>query len=100
MNQADSKRTLDRLEPTLPNSYYYDPDHYQRELETFWYRHWLYACRSDEVAAARDYRVIQVGDQSIVIVRTPEGTLSAFHNNLSSPGFGAVSERERPAQPR
>ena len=86
MNQADSKRTLDRLEPALPNSYYYDPDHYQREIETFWYRHWLYACRSAEVAAARDYRVIQVGDQSIVIVRTPEGTLSAFHNTCRHRG--------------
>ena len=86
MSQPVSKHTLERLEPTLPSRYYYDPDHYQRELETFWYRRWLYACRTEEVANPRDYRVVEVGDQRIVIIRRPGGELSAFHNTCRHRG--------------
>ncbi|MGH7358771.1 MAG: hypothetical protein ACREJR_08155, partial [Candidatus Rokuibacteriota bacterium] len=31
---------LDQLEPSIPARYYYDPPHYERELDVFWYGMW------------------------------------------------------------
>ncbi|HEY8200802.1 MAG TPA: hypothetical protein VII47_05580, partial [Actinomycetota bacterium] len=60
---------LDQLEPSIPARYYYDPQHYERELEVFWYGMWVMAGREEEVPEPRDYKVIKIGTQSIVILR-------------------------------
>lgn len=77
---------LDRVEPTLPARYYYDQDHYRRELEAFWYRSWLYAGRASELAHPRDYKLFEIGDQSILILRDESGRLRAFHNTCRHRG--------------
>lgn len=71
---------------TLPAPYYFDPQHYELELRKIWYRNWLYACRSSEVATPRSYRTLQVGSQSIVVVRGDDGTARAFHNTCRHRG--------------
>jgi len=71
---------------TLPAAYYFDPQHYELELRKIWYRNWLYACRSSEVATARSYRTLQVGPQSVVVVRGEDGTARAFHNTCRHRG--------------
>ena len=30
-----------KVRPSLPAIWYYDADHYRRELETIWYRDWI-----------------------------------------------------------
>jgi len=75
-----------RVEPTLPSHYYFDPEHYRRELEAFWFRHWLYACRSETLARPRDFLVLEVGDQSLLLTRAREGGLHAFHNTCRHRG--------------
>jgi len=65
---------------TLPSAWYFDPAHYRLELERIWLRHWLYACRSSELAAARSFRTLEVGDQSVFLVRGEDGAVRAFHN--------------------
>jgi len=39
--------------PSLPTTWYYDPDHYAREVLSIWRRNWLYVCHVD---ALRDVR--------------------------------------------
>jgi glycine betaine catabolism A len=71
---------------TLPASYYFDPAHYQRELNLIWQRNWIYVCRSSDVAAARSFRTLALGDQSLLLVRGDDGTLRAFHNTCRHRG--------------
>jgi len=75
-----------QTEPTLPASYYIDADHYRRELEAIWYRDWLYVCPASTMPEPRCYRVYEVGDQSVLIVRDEDGTLRAFHNSCRHRG--------------
>jgi Rieske 2Fe-2S family protein len=77
---------LKEMEPSFPNSWHYDPEHYQKELDAFWYRMWINVCRSDEVASPRDYKVVSIGDQNIVITRDLKGNLRAFHNTCRHRG--------------
>jgi Rieske 2Fe-2S family protein len=72
------RKALDRLEPGLPAAWYSDPAHYERELEAFWYAKWIAVAREEELAAPGDWRTVQIGTQSIVLVK--DETLKAFHN--------------------
>jgi Rieske 2Fe-2S family protein len=70
----------------LPASYYFDPVHYQHELARIWYRNWVYVCRSSDIASARAYRTLALGDQSLLLVRGEDRVLRAFHNTCRHRG--------------
>ncbi len=70
----------------LPASYYFDPAHYQRELARIWYRNWIYVCRSSAVAEPRSFRTLELGDQSILVVRGEDRVARAFHNTCRHRG--------------
>jgi Rieske 2Fe-2S family protein len=94
MTETKESPALQRVEPTLPSHYYFDPSHYSRELEAFWFQSWLYACRSEALARPRDHQIVEVGDQSLLLTRARGGALHAFHNtcrhrgSLLCPGSG------------
>jgi glycine betaine catabolism A len=71
---------------TLPATEYFDPTHYQRELRQIWYRNWVYVCRSDDIAAPRNFRTLALGDQTILVVRGEDGVARAFHNTCRHRG--------------
>ena len=77
---------LERVEAGLPAAWYYDPAHYQRELDAFWYRRWIAACREEEIPAAGDWVVVRVGSQSLVILRDGKSSIKAFHNTCRHRG--------------
>lgn len=79
-------RSLERIHPTLPSRYYYDEHHYRRELECIWYQSWLCAGRSDDLPDPGNYRVIAVGNQSIILTRDEALRLRAFHNTCRHRG--------------
>ena len=81
-NPKTSARTL----KGLPSHYYYDPAHYQRELEAIWYQQWIYCCRAEEIAEPRDYKVVRIGDESVILTRNLDGELRAFHNTCRHRG--------------
>lgn len=77
---------LDEVTDTLPSTFYYDEDHFKRELKQIWYRQWLCVGRTQKIAAPGDYQVVEVGDQSIVITRGKDAELRAFHNTCRHRG--------------
>jgi phenylpropionate dioxygenase-like ring-hydroxylating dioxygenase large terminal subunit len=81
-----ARKALERLEAGLPAAWYYEPEHYRRELDAFWYRRWIAACREEELPAAGDWRVVAIGSQKIVLLRNENGELRAFHNTCRHRG--------------
>lgn len=77
---------LRRIEPTLPSEQYYEPQHFERELQRIWYRNWVYLCRSDALAEPLDYRTFQLGTQPILVLRDEAGQLRAFFNTCRHRG--------------
>ena len=76
----------EKIERSIPSYYYFDPDHYKRELEAIWYRRWLMICRAEDIPAPRDYCVFTVGQQNVVVTRDLRGKLRAFHNTCRHRG--------------
>jgi len=71
---------------SLPAAWYFDPAHYQRELTRIWYRNWVYLCRSSEIGTPRSYATLELGDQSLFVVRGEDGSARAFHNTCRHRG--------------
>ncbi len=71
---------------SLPASFYFDPAHHQLEMTRIWYRNWIYVCRSSDIGAPRTFRTLEVGDQSILVVRGEDRLARAFHNTCRHRG--------------
>jgi glycine betaine catabolism A len=69
-----------RLQATLPGAYYGEPAILEAEWERIFHRSWLYAVREERVMASGDYVTVQVGRESVLIVRDRESRLRAFYN--------------------
>ncbi|WP_019528004.1 aromatic ring-hydroxylating oxygenase subunit alpha [Dasania marina] len=79
---------------TLPVEWYLDEQHYQREMAAIWYKNWVYVCRADALAQPRAFRTQQIGSQNILVLRTEESGLQAFHNTCRHRGSVLVTETE------
>jgi Rieske 2Fe-2S family protein len=73
---------------------YFDPRHYERELQRIWYRNWVYVARSSEVSGKRAFRTFELGDQRILLVRADDGLLHGFHNTCRHRGSLLCRESE------
>jgi Rieske 2Fe-2S family protein len=65
---------------TLPQRYYTDPEEFQREMEAIHFNMWLCAGRTSQIPNPGDYFVRRVANASIIIVRSEQGDVRAFHN--------------------
>jgi phenylpropionate dioxygenase-like ring-hydroxylating dioxygenase large terminal subunit len=50
------------------------------EMERLWPRLWQVACREEEIAEPGDFVEYQIGDQSVLVVRSAPGAITAYHN--------------------
>lgn len=65
----------------IPFERYTSPDFFQKEMELLWPKVWQWACREEHIPEAGDYYVYEVGNYSIVVVRTHDGTVKAYYNS-------------------
>jgi phenylpropionate dioxygenase-like ring-hydroxylating dioxygenase large terminal subunit len=72
---------------------YLDPAFFQLEAEQLWGRTWQMACRLEEIPQPNDFVVYEILDQSIVVVRTEDGGVTAFQNACRHRGVQVVEGR-------
>jgi Rieske 2Fe-2S family protein len=70
----------------LAREFYCDPAIYQLDLETIWYREWLFAGHDCEVPGAGDYFTLQIGGYPLIVLRGNDGKVRAFHNTCRHRG--------------
>lgn len=63
-----------------PGRVYASPALYQREVEEYFMRDWLYVGRVEEVANPGDYMALRLVDQPVVVARDKNGELHASYN--------------------
>ncbi|MGE4649406.1 MAG: Rieske 2Fe-2S domain-containing protein, partial [Myxococcota bacterium] len=89
MLAGDSKavpETLRAESPQKPTSWYvprdryFSRDYHDLEVERLWRRVWQMACREEEIPEVGDHVVYEVGDLSILVVRSEADRVRAFHN--------------------
>jgi Rieske 2Fe-2S family protein len=65
---------------TLSGDYYTSPTVFAAEQDQIFENMWFCAARSGELAAPGQFKTVQVGRESVLVVRGKEGTLRAFLN--------------------
>jgi phenylpropionate dioxygenase-like ring-hydroxylating dioxygenase large terminal subunit len=64
----------------VPAENYISADFAKREAELLWSRVWQLACREEEIPKVGDFYTYDIVDQSIIVIRTAEDEIKAFHN--------------------
>jgi Rieske 2Fe-2S family protein len=65
---------------SLPAAFYLSPDIYQRDLSLIFGRHWIFVGVEPEIPETGDLFTVDIGSDSIIVVRDDELTVRAFHN--------------------
>ncbi len=58
----------------------YSPEFHRLEMERLWPRVWQPACREEEIPNVGDYVNYEIGNESILVVRSAPGKIKAFYN--------------------
>lgn len=79
---------------SLDQRFYTDPDIYELEVEKIINRNWILAGHTSQLAEPGDYKVLNVGQESAIIVRGSDGNLKAFANVCRHRGSLVCLEHE------
>ncbi|MGI8533855.1 MAG: aromatic ring-hydroxylating oxygenase subunit alpha [Candidatus Limnocylindrales bacterium] len=90
---AAVRRPVDRAS-LLPPRVFHDQDVFAFEQESWFARTWLCIGREEDVAATGDYVLATVADESVIVVRSGDGELRAFHNVCRHRGSLIVTEAQ------
>lgn len=80
MNEMSSLPVSVETPVRIPIEAYVSADYARAEGDRLWARVWQIACREEEIPAVGDYLTYDILDQSIIVVRSAEGTIRAHHN--------------------
>jgi len=83
------------LEKSLPSSYYYLADIYQREKNAIFAREWFCVGREEDIPASGSILVLDVVGESILIARTKDGELKAHYNVCRHRGSRLCSSEDK-----
>lgn len=59
---------------------YYSHKFYQLEVERMWSKVWQMACREEDIPHVGDHIIYEIADRSLIVVRTSEHEIKAYHN--------------------
>lgn len=71
---------------SLPQEFYIDDNIFQADMQGVFATDWLFACNVAEIKRPGDYLKVDIGDDSVIILRDREGEIKAFHNSCRHRG--------------
>ncbi len=77
-----------RLDPTR----YTSREMHDLEVKHVWSKTWQFACREEDIPDVGDYTLYDVGDLSLIVVRTSETEIKALFNSCLHRGRKLVTE--------
>src|SRR5260370_6859598 len=79
----------------LARDFYTDPAIFERDMERMLLRHWFCAGHVSSIPRAGDYLVVDLGPESVIIVRNSAGDVRALLNVCRPPGSRLCPRRSR-----
>lgn len=82
------RRLLDERKPgfSLPQDFYLSPDIFALEMEAIFAADWIFACNGSEIARPGDFVTLEIGDNSVIVLRDRNGLIRAYHNTCRHRG--------------
>jgi len=76
-------KTADTLNPgahTLSSKYYTKKEILKQEYKNIFLKHWICVGRAEDIAKPSEYITLDIGGESVIILRDNKGMLKAFFN--------------------
>jgi Rieske 2Fe-2S family protein len=83
-----------RKRHSLPQPFYNDAGFFSLDLQTIFYRHWLFAGVACEIPEPGNFFTIEVGPTSIIVVRDRSHEIRAFFNTCRHRGSRICTARK------
>ncbi len=79
---------LDERRPdhSLPRDFYVDDDIFEADLEAVFASDWLFACSVAEIKRPGDYITMEIGHDSVIVLRDRDGEVKAYFNTCRHRG--------------
>jgi Rieske 2Fe-2S family protein len=71
---------------SLPRPFYVDPDFHRLDLEQIFHKDWLFAAHDGQLPKRGSWLTLAVGEYSIILVRSGDSEIRAFHNSCRHRG--------------
>lgn len=71
---------------TLEQAMYISPEVYEADLETIFYRDWLFALPACQLEKSGSYQRLKIGTYDVIVLRDGKGDVRAFHNTCRHRG--------------
>lgn len=94
MNSENIYRLLQKRKAhfTLPRELYTDDEVHDFDLQSIFYRHWIFAAFEVELPSSGSYLSMMIGNTPIVLVRTRGGDIKGFFNTCRHRGAQILAE--------
>ena len=79
---------------TLPQKYYISEQMFEREKERIFRKYWLCVGHQSRIPNAGDYFLLNIFQESVIILRDKQGAVRAFHNVCRHRGTRICEEME------
>ncbi len=99
LQTASSLLARHRAGMSLQAPFYTSQELFDLDLDLIWGRHWIHVGVEPDVPMPGDFRTVQIGRHSIIIVRGADQQIHAFHNVCRHRGSRVVTQ-ERGSAPR
>lgn len=76
---------------TLPPDAYIQPDVFRAEVRTLFSKEWICVAREEQIPQSGDFRVVNVVDQPLIVVRSADGSIDALSAICPHRGMPIVS---------
>lgn len=77
---------------SLPQPFYNDPFMFRADMEQIFEKEWLFVGMSSEIPGKGDYFTVEIGKNPVLVVRSAEGEINAFHNSCRHRGSRICTE--------
>lgn len=71
---------------SLPQAFYSSPEIFKMDMETIFYREWLFAMPACALEKPGSFKRIKIGAYDVILIKNKEGTINAFHNSCRHRG--------------
>ena len=80
MSSSSRATSCPQARARCPRAFYTDPAYFERELDALFRSMWICAGRAEEIARPGQFVLRDVAGDSVIVTRSPDGRVHAFHN--------------------
>ena len=94
MNFHKTAETLIKGARTLPRKFYIEPENLNQEFKKIFHNNWICIGRSSDLSIKGQYITIQIGNESVIILKSEKDKTRAFYNVCRHRGTRICNKNE------